>query len=282
MAKKKPVNNLVVVADQHCGCQLGLCSPEGMRLDEGGRAMPSELQLKVWAWWDEFWNEWVPMVTKGEPYILVENGDLIDGVHHEATTQMSHNLEDQAELAYRIMRPQVDRAAAYYQTRGTEAHEQKSAVEAERLAKRLGAIPNKQGQYARYSLRIRVGNGLVQVAHTIGTASSTGYESSAVQKELEQAFVEAAKGGSEPPNVIIRSHRHRQIETRIPCYKGYAISCVTAGWQLKTPYAWRVAGARQAEPQFGGMIVRSGDNDVYTRHWVRLLEPEDAEVVYGG
>ena len=33
MAKRKPVQNVVVISDLHCGCQVGLCPPDGVRLD---------------------------------------------------------------------------------------------------------------------------------------------------------------------------------------------------------------------------------------------------------
>ena len=86
MAKTKP-RSLVVVSDTHSGCRVGLIHPDGIRLDGGGRYLPSAMQLKMWALWREFWDEWVPEVTRGEPYDIVHNGDVIDGVHHNATTQ---------------------------------------------------------------------------------------------------------------------------------------------------------------------------------------------------
>ena len=93
------INNLVVVSDTHSGCRLALCPPEGIALDDGGRYIPSEFQQKMWVMWQEFWQEWVPRVTYGEPFDLVHNGDAIDGVHHNSTTQVSHNFEDQLRIA---------------------------------------------------------------------------------------------------------------------------------------------------------------------------------------
>lgn len=280
MAKKKPINNLIVIADLHCGCQLGLCPPDGMELDEGGRALPSDLQNKVWIWWEEFWREWIPEVTRGEPFAVVCNGDAIDGVHHGAVSQMSHNLADQGNLAYKILAPIVEKCeGCYYHIRGTEAHAGKSGQEEERLARRLGAIPNEYGQYARWELWIEVGVGLVHIMHQIGMAGSMAYETSAIQKELEQAVVEAGRWGDRIPDVIVRSHRHRNAETRVQSHKGFLTSCVTAGWQLKTPFAFRVAGARQTRPQIGGTLVRSGDEDVYTRHKVWNIQRPKVEIL---
>src|SRR5437762_3193051 len=98
----KKVNNIIVISDTHCGCQLGLMPPE-IRLDEAGRFLQSPLQEKMWAMWLEFWNKWVPKVTKGEEYYIVHNGDAIDGVHHNSVTQITYNIKDQIKIAKQVL-----------------------------------------------------------------------------------------------------------------------------------------------------------------------------------
>lgn len=236
-------------------------------MDGGGRYEPTPVQLDVWRRWKSFWGEWVPMVTRGEPFAVVNNGDAIEGIHHGTVTQISQNLADQETLAFKVLKPVVAACKGrYYHLRGTEAHGGKSGQEEERLAEKLKALPDAEGRYARWELWIRIGIGLVHLTHHIGTSGSLAYETSAIQKEMEQAFVESARWNEEIPDVVIRSHRHRNAETRIQTYKGFGTSCTTAGWQLKTPLVYRVAGARQTQPQIGGTLVRSGDEDVYTRH----------------
>jgi hypothetical protein len=228
--------------------------------------------LDIWEKWIEFWQTWVPKVTCNEPYVVVHNGDVIDGIHHNSTTQISHNIEDQIELAYQVLAPVVEKCQGrYYHVRGTEAHVGKSALYEEQLAKRLGAIPLK-GQYARWELWKEVGKGLVHFMHHIGTTGSNHYESTAVHKELIEAFTEAGRWGRRPPDVVCRSHRHRCIETRVPNGIGYATSFVTPGWQLRTPFAYRIAGGRQALPQIGGSLIRQGDEELYTRHCVWTMQ----------
>ena len=68
------VNNLVIVADTHVGCQLGLMHPDGAILDSGDPVVPTTLRLKVWSVWEHFWDDWVPRATRGEPYAIVLNG----------------------------------------------------------------------------------------------------------------------------------------------------------------------------------------------------------------
>ena len=269
-SRKTQINNWAVVSDIHAGCQLGLCPPEGVRLDEGGQYRPSVVQQKIYSYWREFWDEWVPRVTKGEPYGIIVNGDSLDGVHHGATHQISQNLQDQENIAYALLAPEVERAEGrLFVVRGTEAHVGKSGVQEESLACRLGAIPNELGQRARYELWKRVGDGLVHVLHHIGTTGAQAYEATAVHKELVEAFTESGRWNERPPDVIVRSHRHRLIRTEVPTHRRVAIAVVTPGWQAKTPFAWKVAGARQSVPQFGGIMIRCGDEDLFVRSFVR-------------
>lgn len=273
-----PINNLVVVSDLHVGCQLGLCHPGGATLDNGGVYKPSKLQRHVWSWWEQFWGEFVPSATKGEPYSVCINGDVLDGTHHAATTQWSFNLTDQAVMARSILAPIVAACdGRFYMVRGTEAHVGKSAQEEERLARDIGAIANSQGQHARYELWKLVGPRLVHLLHHIGTTGSQAYEATAVHKELVESITEAGRWNRRSPDIIVRSHRHRYIETVITTALGRTAACVTPAWQLKTPFAWKIPGARLSEPQIGGIVIRFAHDELFVRPWVHSLERERPE-----
>lgn len=278
------VRNLIVVSDLHCGCRLGLHSNTPTRLDDGGFYHSSEVQQKVWALWREFWDQWVPDVTRREAFDLVVNGDVLDGVHHNSTTQISHNIEDQLTIAETVLRPEVAKCKAsggtYYHIRGTEAHVGKSGIYEEQLARRLEAKPNDQGQSARYDLRKRVGGPggpLVHLLHHVGTTGSAAHEASAVNAELTASYVEAARWGREAPDYIVRSHRHRSIAVDIDSAKGSAAAIVTPAWQLRTPFAYKIPGARLAEPQFGGVLIRRGDEKTYYDRWVKCIDTSPIE-----
>ena len=272
------IRNFICISDIHAGCQLGLCPVKGVRLDEGGSYQPSAIQRMIYGHWREFWDKWVPSATKGEPYGIIVNGDTIDGVHHGSTHQISQNLQDQANIAYELLAPEVERAEGrLYMIRGTEAHVGKSGVQEEALATRLGAIPNEQGQRARYELWKRIGLGLVHCLHHIGATGSQAYEATAVHKELVEAFTESGRWNERPPDIIVRSHRHRLIRTEVPTHRRVAIAVVTPGWQAKTPFAWKIAGARQSLPQFGGILIRHGDEDLFVRSFVRTISRSRVE-----
>jgi hypothetical protein len=268
--RNKQIRNLIIFSDTHIGCRHGLMAPEGATLDEGGKAMPSRIQLKMWAFWRQFWDEWVPRVTHGEPFAVVHNGDAIDGVHHGSTTQWSQSLADQRNHAEHILKPVVDACdGRYYHIRGTEAHVGKSATEEEQLAKSLGAIPNEDGQYARWEMwKDIAGKGLIHFSHHIGTTSSAAHETSALNAEIASCFNEAGRWGHAPPAIVVRSHRHRCSEVRLPAAWGYATVFVTPAWQLKTPFVYRIPGGRNSTPQIGGSLIRFGGEELHTRHFV--------------
>jgi len=261
------INNIIVISDLHCGCRMGLFPADGVILDEGNTAKPSLLQREVWSMWREFWDKWVPKVTKREPYILVINGDALDGRHHGSTTQISQNLSDQQKIAEAVLEPVIGlkQCKAYYHIRGTEAHVGQSGEQEELLAKSLGAVKDGKN-FARWEMWLKLHKALIHFSHHIGTTASSAYESTAVYKEMVEAFNEAGRWKDEAPDVVVRSHRHRQFEIRIATEKGYGIPLVTPAWQLKTPFVHRMASGRAGTPQIGGYLIRHGDEDeIFTR-----------------
>ena len=278
---KERVRNIIVISDTHAGCQLALCPPI-VKLDSGGTYERSKIQKKLWNHWEYFWQKWVPEVTKNEPYIIVHNGDAIDGKHHDSVTQITQNLGDQIAIATTILEPVVNakNCAGYYHIRGTEAHVGKSGQQEEGLAKTLKAIPDEIGNHARWELWMKLNGCLIHFSHHIGTTQSANYESTAPYKEYIESLTDAARWGRQAPDVVVRSHRHRAIETRVATRNGYGISLVTPAWQLKTPFSYRVSLGRNSMPQIGGILIRHGNEDsIFTRSWVQDIErPKEVTV----
>lgn len=175
------IPNIICVSDTHAGCGLALCPPKVTLIDKGVYHA-SPFQRKLWTHWLSFCNEWVPRVTKGQPFILVHNGDGIDGRHHGTTSQISHNLQDQENIAYDVLSPLVARASAYYHIRGTEAHVGPSGEAEESLAGRLGAKPDCHGHASRWELWLELRGHLCHFAHHIGVTGSSQYEATAPGK----------------------------------------------------------------------------------------------------
>ncbi len=276
------IKNIVVISDTHFGCQLALCKK--IRLDHGGHYEPSRIQKALYNWWQKFWGEWMPEATRGEDFILVHNGDIIDGIHHKSTTQISHNINDQKNLAIEMLEPIIalPHCKGYYQIRGTEAHAGQAQEYEENIAQQLGAVSNEDGQYSRYDLWLKFGEHklLAHFSHHIGTTNSASYESTAVHKELIEAYVEAGRWGVQPPDCVIRSHRHRFYKTELPSKNDSAISVVTPSWQLKTPFVWKLGMGRSSTPQIGGILIREGNEvNIYCRQKVWTVERSKEVIV---
>lgn len=263
MAKIK-IPNAIFISDTHFGCQFALCS-ERVTLDGGGTYSISKFQRIILECWQAFWDEWVPRVTRGDPFALIINGDALDHRHHGTTTTISNNVKDQSNIAYEILAPVVDRAELYYHIRGTEAHTGPAGESEEKLAERLGAVKDEMGNSSRYELFLQVGSCLCHVTHHIGVTGSLAYETTALMKEFAESTSESARWGKKAPNIVVRSHRHRHAEIRVPTAHTYGYCFTTPGWQLKTPFVYRGMG-RISTPQLGGSLVRQGDEEFFTRH----------------
>lgn len=270
---------IIVISDTHCNSTFGLCLPEGHRLDDGGRYTPSALQQDMWLMFMDFRKEWIPRVTKGEPWDLVINGDAVDGDHHNTPTIISRNLQDQFRVARDTLKGIVDECRAsggsYYSVRGTEAHVGPSAQEEERLAEALGAIPNKIGNFSRWRLKRTLGNHVVKFRHHIGGGASQSYEGTALTKTQANQFADAGRWGRAVAQVDVRSHRHRYGKWEKDGTKGHYITVVTPGWQALTPFSHRMSEPQ--EPEFGGILVRHGDEEIYSRSKVYTLDEEEED-----
>jgi len=277
------IKNIVVISDTHFGDQLGLCPPK-VRLDAGGIYTQNRIQQKIWKHWLSFCNEFIPKVTKGENFILVHNGDVIEGVHHRATHQITQNLKDQENIAVEVLEPLVSnpKCKKFYIIRGTEAHSGASAECEERIGERLKAVKDIDGNYTRYILWLRFGTHkiLVNFAHHIGTTSSSAYESTAVFKELIEAYTEAGRYKLEPPDIVVRSHRHKFLSTTVAGYNTNAISVVTPAWQSFTPYMFRNLKGRVGLPEIGGLVIKEGEEvPLYIRPYIIPIGRDKEEIV---
>ena len=254
------IRTIFVVSDLHCGCRYGLYPADSkIKLQGDVSYLPSKGQKQLYACWKDFWYNWVPKVSKGEPYAVVVNGDAIDGFHHQNTTHLTADQNDQVNIAYELLGPIRDGAEKMYLIKGTEAHVGKAAENERNLADKLGIESS-------WDLWLEMHNKLIHFSHHIGTTQSTFYSSTAPLKELVEMYNTAGQWKGRPPDVVIRSHRHQCVEVRVPTETGYGVSATTGCWQLKTPYSYRLLSGRSGALHIGGHAVRYGSEDaIFTR-----------------
>lgn len=261
------------------GCKLGLCPPTA-EMDFGTSINQSQAQGVVWKWWREFHDEFVPWVTRGDKHILVHGGDIVDGVHHRSTTQATQDLEAQESIAVAVLQPEVDKAAAFAVVAGTPVHAGESWSSERRIADRLGAVAGSFG-HVHMEFNFRLGeSALINDMHHVSVTGLHHTAPGGVFREAMEQLITSAKAGSEPPSVILRHHRHRNIEISEPVHNGRTWATAVPGWQLKGPYTWKV-GARNHLSHFGALVVRVKHNpwcknDVEIHHYIRHIEAPQA------
>ena len=245
---------IITISDLHVGSTVGIC-PERVKTVDSGTYLPNKYQRTLLKYWRHFWTLFVPDITKGaDKVILVINGDIIDGVHHNTVNILANSWAVQEYAAIELLKGihklcpvKID---DIYVVKGTETHVGPNGESEDRIADAIGANANGDGEVAAYQRWIDVDNVLFQFAHHIGTTSSAA-SNVRTNAELVSAMVEAAQWGQKIPHVIVRSHRHRFIEVPIPSVHGRIRCVITPGWQVRTPFTERIDRMRM--PHIGGV-----------------------------
>ena len=268
---------IIAISDTHVGSTVGLCPRDGMMIPDGGYYQPNKFQRTLMKYYDDFWGKFVPQQIKGaKKVVIVLNGDLIDGDHHQTINIATSSTDKQRDAAIDMFTP-LKKFGQIFITRGTEAHSGVGSEAEEAIAKQLGCEKNEVGEYSQWQHWIEVDGVVFQFAHHIGVTSSAAYESSAPMREMVAALVEAAQWGRNLPDVIVRSHRHRFIPVSIPSYRGRIDCAITPGWQLRTPFTERIDRMRM--PHIGGIVFKVENNRCQIEEKIYPLpEPEPIRI----
>ena len=258
------MSSLIVVSDTHSGSIQGLCPKKGVPL-KGGWYTPNEGQMYVAEAWDYFWNTWVPAFTKKTKWNILFNGDCVEGGDHDHE-KISNDRIVQSDAFISAFEPIRDRCKGkILWTQGTPAHVGWSAQEEIRIARLMGAE-------ALGEVWFRVGDALGHALHHIGVTKN---EFTAISGELLDVQREAGRWERELPRVVIRSHCHRHSHAAIGSAGGLMHGITTPGWQLKGPYCYRAASARNCTPHVGGVGVKWEKGDLVVDSWfLKVARPK--------
>ncbi len=276
-ARFTDVRDVIAFGDTHCGDQLALFPGEGFATENGMTVQPSELQRKIWSFWEEAWA-WARERIGKRPFITLHTGDGIEGVHHNATTLVTWSIADQIKLGVAAIRPKLQDAVAHYHLRGTPAHSGTDGQFEEELAKSLGATPNPDGCYARKTLRKRVGGRLLQAEHKIGGAASGAYELGALNRLAASFVLECARRETPIPDILVRAHRHRGGYLPFTRKTEDMHVLVTPCWKAKCLHTHGIVGAQASVPEFGLAHIRVTEEDrIEIALWRKYVEEDEIE-----
>lgn len=240
MAKKAP-QILVVLSDLHCGSTVGLLPP-GFTAADGNEIRQNRYQEWLWACWTDATGDYFRRMVGDEPFVLLLNGDLIEGNHHGTKQIVSADVADHYEAAVQCLEPLAKKAAAVHITLGTECHTH--SVEAG-IGKKFGAskCPDT-GKHAHARLTFRMCGCLVSATHHCSATSRPWLESGEYARALHGERTECVRAGWPVPQLLFRAHRHRA-----GYFTDYAAGLVVTGaWQGPTRHTHKAVPGAVCQP----------------------------------
>lgn len=275
MAKTQTTNPnpklIFVVSDLHSGGTGGLLPP-GFRTFDGNEVRQNPGQAWLWGLWLKA-IEWAKQKANGDPFVVVVNGDLIEGVHHRNTQIISAEPADHIEAAKQCMEPLVEGASKVFIIQGTECHTGGSDAGLGGLLR--GEENPETGKRSFVRLELDVGGTLCVFRHHIGTTSRSWLEASQMSIHMREEQIQASRKGSKCPQVLVCSHRHKFGYWGDP----NALVVVTPCWQIPTRYAHKVVPNPVIEPGIVSLDWRGlADGSMPVMDW-KVFEPRKEKPV---
>lgn len=261
----------VVVSDLHCGSTVGLLPP-GFVTRNGNEVGLNKLQQWLWKSWLSA-GEWAANIVGDDPFVVVSNGDLIDGYHHRTKEVWSVDEEDHVDAAKKILNPLIKKAKDTYVVFGTEVHTKNLE---ENFANEVGAVKDPEtGKPCFLRLEMDINGCLVFFSHHIGTTSRVYLEASQLSIALGNAQLEYARAGHRKPDMCVFSHRHRY-----GFYDDGVSAClVTGAWQFLTRFGGKVVPAAALKPAMQILDWRESEPGDLPRVHRKVFIPEKQPIV---
>jgi len=244
----KPTKLIVVVSDLHCGSTVGLMPPEFVT-EEGNALMQNPLQKWLWDCWLRA-QDFAHAVVNGDPYVLVLNGDAVEGIHHGTKQIISPKTKDHMACAEETIESLAEIASQVVLVKGTECHTGSDELT---LGKILGGAKDpdtnkRKPQHAFDRLTLDIHGTRCAFSHHIGASLGSYLEATQMSVAINEEHMAAVTNGEPAPTVIVRSHRHRF------CYFGndHSLCVVTPPWQALTRFGYKVVPAARCHP---GIVV---------------------------
>lgn len=224
---------LVILSDLHVGSTVGLWPP-GFVANEGFPIGQNAFQKLLWSHWKDC-LKWIKRTTGDEPFELLLNGDLVDGIHHRTLQVMSMDVADQSVAVLKVLGELAKETSGIYLTKGTECHTRNDEL---RIGAELEAHPDPStGHHAWDRLELEYPGGIVFAAtHHTPTTSRPYLEAAQHSIQLGVEIMERARNGKKVPRIIARAHRHLPGVWN----DGRLISITTGAWQGLTRYGRKV------------------------------------------
>jgi hypothetical protein len=244
----KPVRLIVTLADIHSGSTRSVLPPKFSTTNQNEIGLNS-IQEYLWECWERT-QDYIKEVAANDPYVLVLNGDLVEGIHHGTKEVWSPDTRDHVRCAIKLLKPVAAKAKATFVIRGTECH---TGTQENTVAEVLGAVANPEAgdnedgspkDYGFDRLTLDM-NGVRHVfRHHIGTSVRRTLAATQLSVNLAEEQLEAINNGEQIPQVICCAHRHKYGE-----YKDdNGLVVVSPPWQALTRFGHKVVSQARTKP----------------------------------
>ncbi len=253
----------VVISDLHAGSSLALV-PKGFKTLEGIEIGMNPVQKWLMECWEDSWK-WLDKLAGKDPWSLICNGDMVDGIHHRTVQIISPNLADHVSAAYNLIKEPSKKAHAVYLTKGTEIHTTttEDSLGYQLAARGINVVRPAKESGAFDSLLIKFAGTLCKFDHHVNSTSRPYLEASALSINMGAERVESSRAGYEVPKVFGRAHRHKFGSFT----DGHGLMFTTPPWQASTRFGLKYAP--HGVPQVGMVVLdwrNCEDGEVPTLH----------------
>lgn len=235
------IRTIVVLADIHAGSTYGLLPPGFTRVEEGQPIGQNAVQAWLWDCWLKA-NQWLDTIVGHDPWALVCNGDLTEGLHHRTTQVISNDTKDHSAAAIDVVLPLARRAAKTFIVRGTECHTANAEVS---IGEAIGAQLNPEHSKPYWDrLTLEVAGVRCVFRHHIGTSMRSYTSDTQLGIARSEEIVEAVKNGEPHPRVICCAHRHKWGRAE----DDESLCVVSPPWQMLTRHGHKVVSQSRTKP----------------------------------
>lgn len=263
---KKPIG-AIVVSDIHVGSNVALWPPDGELSESGNVVSFGKNYHQAWLW--QVWLDTIKTAKEyfgNDPWVLILNGDLVEGDHHRSKEVVAIDESDHMEAAVKCLRPFVEAATKTYVVRGTMCH----VKSFERvIAKELKAT------YAEDSLLLEIHGTLIDAKHHMPTSGRAYLEAGAMSITMGNARLNYARVGHRLPKVFLRGHRHvGGVYT-----DGTGAFIVTGAYQFLTRHGKKVVGDSICRPAFAILDWRNRPMNSIPSIVLPTYDPSQSEII---
>lgn len=266
-----PRRLLVAISDLHAGGSVAAMRTH-VQMGDGASVHPGDLNLLLASKMQQG-AEWARKraeklgsagadVQGSVPVVLLHNGDLTEGIHHQTEQLMVPELiGPQVEIALDLLSVWTEAlnplAVAF--TRGTQTHVGKAACNEEAAAKELEAkgvkvvrAPGSPQNRTAYSHHFRLGGHLILASHHGKIGQTPRTKTSLLALRAADIFSEESRlnwireqAGEDPqdiPRLVIGSHHHQMAESG----HHWPTQWIQTGcWTMRNSFGHKVAAFEQ-------------------------------------